>query len=142
MPSSACRLLLSLLICAAVSSEVHAVPQDRGVRASGPAVTGPIEGSLVIGGGGGMTDEVWAKFIELAGGEDSKIVVVPTAGASADDNDPTQTVAQWKERGAAHVDVLHTRSREVAQSAEFVAPLISATGVWFGGGSQTRMFLS
>jgi cyanophycinase len=86
-----------------------------------------------------MTDEVWAKFIELAGGEDSKIVVIPTASASADEDDPALTVAQWNERGAAKVDVLHTRSREVAQSAEFVAPLTSATGVWFGGGSQSRI---
>ena len=138
---SSFRLSLApcLLLCLALPTRVLAAPQEQGEGTPVPAVTAPIKGSLVIGGGGGMTDEVWAKFIELAGGEDSKIVVVPTASARADEDDPAQTVAQWKERGAARVDVLHTRSREVAQSAEFVAPLTSATGVWFGGGSQSRI---
>ena len=36
-------------------------------------------GSLVIVGGGGMPKDVMEKFIELAGGPDGSIVVLPTA---------------------------------------------------------------
>ncbi len=36
-------------------------------------------GSLVIVGGGGMSTEIWEKFIELAGGKESRIIVLPTA---------------------------------------------------------------
>jgi hypothetical protein len=34
---------------------------------------------LVIVGGGKVPAEIWAKFIELAGGETANIVVIPTA---------------------------------------------------------------
>ena len=35
--------------------------------------------------------------------------------------------------------MLHTRDRKEADSEKFVAPLKSATGVWFGGGRQWRL---
>ncbi len=41
---------------------------------------GPKNGSLVIVGGGGVGPDILAKFIELAGGPDASIVVIPTAG--------------------------------------------------------------
>ena len=46
-----------------------------------PAPTlGPAKGNLLIVGGGAMGPELWAKFVELAGGaENANVVVVPTA---------------------------------------------------------------
>ena len=47
-----------------------------------PKVMRPPEvekGSLIIIGGGGSTPEMWKRFVELAGGPDALIVVVPTA---------------------------------------------------------------
>jgi len=41
-------------------------------------------GHLVICGGGELPDSVGSRFIELAGGAAARIVVVPTASASAD----------------------------------------------------------
>ena len=39
---------------------------------------GPERGSLVIIGGGGTTDEIWEKIIELAGGKESARFVIVT----------------------------------------------------------------
>jgi len=36
--------------------------------------------SIVLHGGGVITEDVFEKFIELAGGKDAKIVFVPSAG--------------------------------------------------------------
>ena len=101
--------------------------------------TPPIGGTLVIGGGGGIPDSVFEEFIKLAGSADSHIVVIPTASTRADSGDSSGTIETWKQRGAATVTVLHTRDRDVANKNEFIAPLKKATGVWFGGGSQSRI---
>src|SRR5436190_20841656 len=37
------------------------------------------KGALIIGGGGGLADDIWNKFIELAGGPEASIVCIPTA---------------------------------------------------------------
>lgn len=99
-----------------------------------------ISGSLVIGGGGSLPDEVFAAFLELAGGEDARIVVVPTASARADrENAGDSYLGPWRERGVKEPVLLHTRSREKAESEEFCAALKEATGVWFAGGDQSRI---
>lgn len=98
-----------------------------------------IPGALVICGGGELPAAAIERFIELAGGEDARLVVIPTAADGADDGDRSRWTAPWRERGVASVTVLHTRSREIADTDEFVAPLKSATAVWFGGGQQSRI---
>ena len=104
-----------------------------------PGQKSGIDGSLVIGGGGGLPDEVFAAFIELAGGEDARIVVVPTASTRADRDDAEQTyLRSWIERGVKEPVLLHTRSREEADSEEFCAVLRRATGVWFSGAFSIR----
>ena len=96
-------------------------------------------GNLVIAGGGGLPASITNSFIELAGGDQSKIVVIPTASQRADQPDRGETQRLWRERGAGAVVRLHTRSREEADEDTFVAPLRTATGVWFSGGSQSRI---
>ena len=103
-----------------------------------------IRGALVIVGGGEQPDAVNGKLIELAGGKEARIVVIPTASDSADEviADPqrVEKLAEfWKSRGAADVQVLHTRSKEKANEEAFVEPLRKATGVWFGGGDQSKI---
>ena len=96
-------------------------------------------GSLIIGGGGELSPETHDRFIDLAGGKNARIVVIPTASDYA--NDPDQTVDMYwdgKERVASAV-LLHTNSREKANSPDFGRPLIEATGVWFSGGDQNRL---
>ncbi len=61
-------------------------------------------GSLVIVGGGGMPDDVLKKFIELAGGLDAPIVVLPT---SMPDPLPADSgAAFFKRAGAKRVTVI------------------------------------
>lgn len=103
-----------------------------------------LRGSLVIVGGGEQPDAVNEKFVELAGGKEARIVVIPTASDSANEviADPERAAKLaefWKAHGAAEVQVLHTRSKEKANEDAFVEPLKKATGVWFGGGDQTKI---
>src|SRR5688572_27462993 len=57
--------------------------QPLSVRAQEETEYGPPNGTLVIAGGGQLKDSgILDKFIELAGGKDAKIVVVPTAGGN------------------------------------------------------------
>jgi cyanophycinase len=93
-------------------------------------------GALVICGGGGIPDAVRERFLELAGGPRARIVVIPTAHSLADGPNAAAVLVPWKAKGAASVQLLHTRSRDEANDAEFVRPLAEATGVWFGGGRQ------
>ncbi len=94
----------------------------------------------MINGGGRLTDEVRDRFLELAGGRDARIVLIPTARSiAADAIDPEQDLEPWEERGVASVRLLHTRSRAIADDPCFAEPLADATGVWIGGGAQTRL---
>jgi len=96
--------------------------------------SGPSKGSLVIVGGG-TTVPMLQRFIALAGGFDAPIVVIPTASG----NDGSRDLQQFKKMGATKVSVLHTDDPKVANTDSFVAPLLSAKAVWFGGGRQWRL---
>lgn len=101
---------------------------------------GPPQGSLLIVGGGGMDLVIRQKFLELAGGpEQAQIVVIPTAAGEPEYSETDSSVLMWKRLGVERVSLLHTNDREIADSAEFVAPLQQATAVWLGGGRQWRL---
>jgi cyanophycinase len=105
-----------------------------------PAAAPPPAGALVIVGGGRIPDDVRRRFVELAGGRSARLVVIPTASASADAADAArQYLPVWEKLGAAGVELLHTRRRAVADSDAFVGPLRRATGVWLSGGDQSRL---
>ncbi len=95
-------------------------------------------GSLLIGGGGGLSPAIWKKFIELAGGPDAPIVVIPTAGEDPQPGREPGEARALKANGATKVTILHTRNRDVADTEAFVKPLLEAKGVWFTGGRQWR----
>lgn len=98
------------------------------------------QGALVIVGGGGMPADVERRFVELAGGKAARLVVIPTASASADASDAEkQFLARWRKHGLASLQLLHTRQRAKADEAAFVQPLREATGVWISGGDQSRV---
>lgn len=103
-----------------------------------------IQGSLVVVGGGGLPDAVREKFVELAGGQEARIVVIPTAsetaeGTLADPERLARLLEPWKALRAADVRAFHTRSKEQASDEAFVAPLKQATAIWFGGGDQSKI---
>jgi cyanophycinase len=91
-------------------------------------------GSLVIVGGGAMPDDVVNRFIELAGGESAKIVVLPTAVPRAEATD--QAPGFLKRGKVGSIKVLTQRGPGEIAAEEFQTAIQSATGIWFGGGRQ------
>jgi aminobenzoyl-glutamate utilization protein B len=107
-------------------------------QADGVSV-GPRSGALVIVGGGPIGREISDAFVALAGGVDSEFVSIPTADEESQ-IDPIREEAGFRRQfGVENVTVLHTRDRSRADSEAFVAPLLQARGVWFGGGRQWRL---
>jgi cyanophycinase len=100
---------------------------------------GPSNGSLVIVGGALRDRAIIEEFLDLAGGPDAPIVVIPTAGGRRDYDEYWSGLDQFKEAGATNLTVLHTTDREEANTDEFVAPIKAARGVWFSGGRQWRL---
>ena len=93
----------------------------------------------MIHGGGRITPEERARFVELAGGANASLVVIPTASTNGDINLDAVQKHFANEFGLNHVIVLHTRDRKLADSTEFVEPLRHASCVWFEGGRQWRL---
>jgi cyanophycinase len=100
---------------------------------------GPAHGSLVIVGGNLHDPAIYRRFIDLAGGPDAKIVVIPTAGGAPSYDKYDQDLTPWRDAGARNLVLLHTYDRRVADTEEFVAPLKDADGVFFLGGRQWRL---
>ena len=102
------------------------------------------KGPLVIAGGGELPSEVLERFVKLAGGEKTLLIIIPTASELTDkqlsqDAVKARLVEPWVKLGVDRIHVMHTRSREKANDAEFVEPLRHATAVWFEGGQQSRL---
>ena len=102
-------------------------------------VVGPPKGSLVIVGGGIRDLGILRKFIELAGGPDVPIVVIPTAGGAAEYGQDWPGLQIFRDAGARNLTVLHTVDPKVADTEAFVQPLKSARGVFFWEGRQWRI---
>jgi cyanophycinase len=113
-------------------------------RIGGPpsSTHGPAHGALVLQGGIGSIPEIASRFVALAGGPSSTVVVIPTASVF-DAGPPGMTTSlarRMKEGlGVQSVTVLHTIDRGTADSEAFVEPLRRATGVWLLGGMPERL---
>ena len=115
-----------------------------GVRGSatmhlGAQEVGPANGSLVVVGGAMRDLDIVRRFIDLAGGPDATIVVIPTAGGAARYDQFYPGLRQFRAAGAANLTVIHTNDRSEADSEAFVKPIQEAGGVWFPGGRQWRI---
>jgi cyanophycinase len=104
---------------------------------------GPPRGALVIAGGGSLEGTgILERFIELAGGPQKHVVIVPTAGGNRRGNgdpipyDESTVVAPWIKRGLKNVRMLHTHDPKVADTEAFAQILREADAVWFNGGRQ------
>lgn len=100
---------------------------------------GPQRGAVIAAGGGRLDRDIYVRFVELAGGEDARVVLIPTAGAEDGSHDGWTALEELRSAGVRHIEVLHTRSRSVADLEAFAAPLERATGVWLSGGRQWRL---
>jgi cyanophycinase len=124
---SRCRILLVTLLL--IATGISADPSH-----------GPKAGYLLITGGLTQRPD-FDRFIQMAGGSNARIVVIPTAMVTRPQTDAELaqfcTNPAWF--GGTHCTVLHTTDRAVADSEAFVAPLKDATGVWIYGGRQWRL---
>lgn len=135
-------LFVVLATCAAAACTGPAARRAAPLTpARGAPVVGPARGSVVVVGGGQQGPEILARFIELAGGPDALIAVVPTAGGDTIDASADGSRA-FRAAGARNVVVYHTTDRAVADADSFVARIASARGVWFGGGRHFRLVRS
>lgn len=100
---------------------------------------GPARGVVIAAGGGRLDDGIYQQFVELAGGSEARIVLIPTAGAEYGSHDGWTAIEKLRASGVRHLEVLHTRSSSVADLRAFAAPLANATGVWLSGGRQWRL---
>ncbi len=107
-----------------------------GVSAAAETRVGPSQGTLFIVGGGSMA-KLWPEFLELAGGRDAPIVVIPTANETIEAND--HSAVALLALGATQVTQLHTRDPKIADTEAFVAPLRTARAIWITGGRQWRL---
>ena len=95
------------------------------------------KGTLIIIGGGGMPKGIISKFVELAGGEEASIVVLPTA--NPDPISEKEGIERaFRKAGAKKVTVLAGRTLEKVDSDIYLEVFRNATGIWFGGGRQWR----
>ena len=114
---------------------------------------GPDRGTLVLAGGGvGRTSRIHHYFMELLGGPDEPVVVIPTAmsddqlykerpsASSSPSSSPFSFFLDYfHEIGFHRVSILHTRDPRQADDREFVRPITEARGVWIMGGRQWRL---
>ena len=78
-----------------------------------------------------------ARFVELSGGADADIVVIPTASRLKDSGTRYETLFQGM--GAARVEVLDFDTRRDCQEEGRLARLAEASGIFFTGGNQLRL---
>ncbi len=98
-------------------------------------------GNLVLIGGGEKPVAAMKKFIELAGGPQAPIVVVPTASSEPDAAE--YYVKLFKDDyGCTDVTALDIKSKADARRPQYVAAAARARGVFFGGGDQVRILVA
>lgn len=100
---------------------------------------GPESGALVIVGGAMQSPEIMTRFMDLAGGTNARIVVIPTAGGAEEYGPFYPGLRQWRNQGAANLTVLHTTDPSEADTEAFASVIDEADGVWFPGGRQWRL---
>ncbi|HEX7253114.1 MAG TPA: cyanophycinase [Thermoanaerobaculia bacterium] len=99
------------------------------------ALSPSARGRLLIVGGGPIPDEILDRFVELAGGRDARIAIFPQASSSPDAG--VELAEDFEKRGARAKRLLVTR--EDANREDAASRLSGITGVWFGGGDQTKL---
>jgi len=99
-------------------------------------------GSFVIAGGAIDMDRdclILRKFVELAGGRSARIVVMTVATARPREAREEYTQA-FKRLDADRVRVIDTAKREDANDSRALDDVKDATGVFFTGGDQDRIY--
>jgi cyanophycinase len=105
-----------------------------------PNIKGQQRGYVIpIGGAEEKIDnpEILAKFVELAGGKDAYICIIPTASQLEDTGERYETL--FSGLGAGKTVSLPITERSDAQKQEYVDCLEKCTAVFITGGNQLRL---
>ncbi|HET7549866.1 MAG TPA: cyanophycinase [Gemmatimonadaceae bacterium] len=128
------RLACIALIVAGVACAAKGSAADESAEAR--SADAP-KGSLLIVGGGPQPDALVQRFVDLAGGA-GKARIVVFAMASEDGLQGGEEKADdLRKLGAHAINVYITH--EQANQDSIVHLLDDATGIWFGGGDQSRL---
>ena len=103
------------------------------------SMVGPANGTLIILGGGDLSESLIRSFIKIGGGLDAPIVIIPTADGQDKYDENFGEAGLLRKLGATNVKILHTTDRNIANTDSFVQPLTNAKVVWFSGGRQWRL---
>jgi cyanophycinase len=113
-----------------LSAPVASAPSRR--VSQGPVM--PIGGAEETEPGG----EILERFVDLAGGSDARIAIIPTAS-----DDPQRSgegyAELFRKLGAKKADWLRVEQRSDANTEEPLSLLREATGMFITGGDQTRL---
>ncbi|CAM2006501.1 cyanophycinase [Acanthopleuribacter pedis] len=105
----------------------------------GPGLqAGDRPGDLVLIGGGSRPAVIMEKFIDVAGGRDALILIVPTASSLPDTGDFYIDVFK-KDYDCKRVRALTLATREDADSQKTARLVARAGGIFFAGGDQRRI---
>jgi len=96
-----------------------------------PTPAAPKSGVLIVAGGGSLPADLRPRALELAGGHDADILIVPWA--SRREEAGSATVAVWQEAGATRVTVIPDDATEARKAIE------ETDLMWLVGGSQVRL---
>ena len=81
---------------------------------------------------------VLRRFVRLAGGRRSRIVIIPTASSFQDEVVEAYTEV-FTRLGAQHLSVVNPEDRHEAQDPQAVGLIDQATGIFMSGGSQLKL---
>ena len=124
--------ILFFLLTAFFSSDIFSQENQNLTR-------GYKNGSLIVIGGGRVSQDIMKEFYTLAGGENAKIVVIPTANVINNRIDTVRIQRRFQRFGFSSVTILHTSDPKEANKESFIKPLKEATGIYFSGGRQWRI---
>jgi cyanophycinase len=99
-----------------------------------PAGASP-KGTLLIVGGGPIPDAIVERFVRLSGGSGARIVIFPMASEYSDSG--VEMAERCRKLGASAERVFMTHAEADTESA--AKKLDGVTGIWFGGGDQSRL---
>lgn len=99
-----------------------------------PVVAGA--GTLFIGGGGGLSQDVMRRFVEASGGPEALIIVIPNALGSRAARAGQGDARRLRGAGAENVRIINAPTPIDADSPDNLALLREAGGIWFSGGRQ------
>lgn len=137
MTGTAGRWLVMLAAAWAVTTAALAAPAASGAAPTGYAV--PIGGELRYD-----NTAVWSRLVQLSGGPGSRWVVIPAA-SSAPEKTGEMVVDALQRHGAQAVTLPvapEWQGYEVAEAVHdpvLIEQVLSATGIYFAGGAQSRI---